>query len=75
MNLNVLSIPGFGCLNQNTIGQERESHEYSGHINQLVVYSKEKTKEELDIITGVIQAKSSFRFEKDHAYLVYNQNF
>ena len=67
MTLNVLKIPDFGVKGMNTIGQERENHQYYGDIAQLAVYNIEKTDPEIRIIEDILQEESNFSPSLDSA--------
>jgi len=55
MLLNVLKIPKNGVINQNTIGREREFHEFNGKVSQLMVFKTDKSDRDLLIIEDVLK--------------------
>ena len=60
--MNVVKIPDFGVINQNTIGKEREYHQYDGHVSQLIVYNCDKTHEEILVIEDILKFESGFEY-------------
>ena len=64
LTTNSLKIPDFGVLNMNTIGQEREYHQFYGDIAQLAVYNKDKTEEEILIIEDILIGESNHDVNK-----------
>ena len=66
---NILKIPNEGVLNQNIIGQERNYHEFRGHLSQLSVYNLEKTDQDINIIEDILSSQSNFEYQLGQATL------
>ena len=52
-------------INQNTIGQERDCHEFRGHLSQLAVYKIEKSDEEISFIEDILKGQANFEYKID----------
>ena len=60
--MNVLKLAGEGVLNQNTIGAERDCHEFRGYLSQLIVFNSEKSEQEIAYIEDILCRQANFSY-------------